>query len=274
MNCLLESFASLWIGFIHTVNRKALESDLVAVAKEQLRETIATMQDQIHKHNVELVDITNTVREQRPSLSKERLKTLLLKSKRARTAMSTIHNKLTLMESQLDTLENNDVNKTILTTLQTSAKAMKKMGLANDLRKTDEVISELEQSMEHAHDINSTVSTSISQFDSGIDDDSLEMELDILLGIEPTPPATVLLSQQLPGGGAKHEHVSVAPPSVTNSTVASDNKDDTNDNNNPNGSMELADGGGEAAAKTKRKIASIPEQREEEEEEQEAVQAT
>lgn len=186
MNCLLEAVASVWIRTLHTLNSKSLENDLTTSAQQQLRDALSFMQRQLARHDAELSDITALVKRERYSMPRERLKGLLLKSKRVRASQEQVLSKMALMESQLDAMENNEMNKTILYTLQTSAKAMKKMGLDKDLRKTDDVINELEENMQHAHDINHTVSNSMNQFDT-TDDEALERELDILLGIHAEP---------------------------------------------------------------------------------------
>jgi len=215
MNCVKEALASVWIQIFHAVNRKALEADLVTVAKEQLRDAITAMHEQIEKHDRELSSISTTVRNNRATLGKDRLNTLLLKSRRTRASIATIHGKLTLMEGQLDAMESNEVNKTILSTLQTSVKAMKKMGLSNDLRKTDDVISEMERNMECAHDINSTVNSSIVQFDSSADDDTLEEELNMLLGI--TDNSEAVAGGRGATGRSTTGGVMVGTPETTNS---------------------------------------------------------
>lgn len=235
MNCLLESVAMVWINIVHTVNRKALEADLVTVAKEQLKDTISAMHEQIEKQDRELSGISTLVRRDRNILGKERLQALLLKSRRTRSNIATIHSKMTMLEGHLDAMECNEVNKTVLSTLQTSAKAMKKMGLGNDLRKTDDVINELERNLEHAHDINSTVSSSIVQMDSSVDDDTLEEELNLLLGIEEEPPKPLF---PCPAKITQYDAQTAAmlPPSVTNKQANEDIKpgnvstsDDKND---------------------------------------------
>jgi hypothetical protein len=103
-----------------------------------------------------------------------------------------LENKKALMEGQLDALENSEFNKTVLSTLQTSAMAMKKMGLHSDLSKTDQIISDLEEGINAAHDINSTVSTSLGQFDLNVDDSLLDEELNMILGLDNEVPPIIL----------------------------------------------------------------------------------
>ena len=64
---------------------------------------------------------------------------------------------------------------------------MKKIGMAKDLQNTDNVISELEEGLQHVHDINSTIGTTVNQFDFAADDDALDEELNEILGLNPAP---------------------------------------------------------------------------------------
>jgi hypothetical protein len=192
MNCLLEVIAATWLNILDTFDNRRLQGDLVTVAKEQLREAINSMNTQMKKNENELSDISTQIKNKRDSIPKETLKKMLQRSRRIRICLRSDSNKVLLMEGQLETMENNEVNKTVLASLQSSAKAMQHMGLNKDLQRTDEVISELEAGMNFVHDINSTVGTSLSQMDIGPDEDSLEAELNLILGIETPNKATEL----------------------------------------------------------------------------------
>lgn len=115
-----------------------------------------------------------------------------------------LNDKGMLMESQLNTLESNEFTKTVLCTLQTSAKAMQRMGLNKDLLKTDQVISELEEGMTYAHDVNNALGTNLS-VDYTLDDSALDYELNAILGIEtirPEDTATAAVVSTVPEANA------------------------------------------------------------------------
>ena len=184
MSCLLELMATVWLNLIEIFDKKRLQGDLVCLAKDQLREAIASMNTQVKKNEQELLDLSEQIKMKRKTLPKDTLKKMLIRTHRVRTCLRVDNNKLILMEGQLETMENNEVNKSVLTSLQTSAKAMHHMGLNKDLQRTDEVISELEAGMNFVHDINSTMHSTVGQMDFGLDDDSLEAELNLILGVE------------------------------------------------------------------------------------------
>jgi hypothetical protein len=193
----MELLAAIWVGVIETLDRKRVYGDLVSIAKEQLKDGIKSMTAQITKSENELSELSTQIKTNRDKLSKDALKKLLVRSRRVRTCLRSDNNKLMLMEGQLETMENNEVNKTVLASLQSSAKAMQHMGLSKDLQRTDEVISELEAGMGYVQDINSTVGTTVGQLDFGLDDDSLESELNLILGIEQPQNVLTHLSQRV-----------------------------------------------------------------------------
>ena len=180
----MELLAAIWVGVIETLDRKRVYGDLVSIAKEQLKDGITSMTAQITRSENELTELSTQIKTNRDKISKDALKKLLVRSRRVRTCLRSDNNKLMLMEGQLETMENNEVNKTVLASLQSSAKAMQHMGLSKDLQRTDEVISELEAGMSYVQDINCTVGTTVGQLDFGLDDASLESELNLILGIE------------------------------------------------------------------------------------------
>lgn len=186
MDCFLESIAGMWIRMLRNFGVRTTSSDVIAEAKEQLRETIGVVNKQIQDMNSEISTITCSLRHRRSAMPKTELRKQVLQARKRRCEVDALQNKVMLMESQLDALENNEVNKTVLRTLQSSALALKDMGLQNDLLKADSVISELEEGMNQVHDINSTVSTGVVQLDLALTDDDLEAELDLLFDREVT----------------------------------------------------------------------------------------
>lgn len=192
MDCFRESVASMWMGALRLGGvRLEGTGDTIAEAKDQLRGTIEIVSKQIYQLEGELRNVTADIRQRRKALSRPELKRLLLGTKKRRAEVSSLQSKQTLMEAQLDALEGNEVNKTVLGTLQQSAAALREMGLQNDLMKVDTVISELEEGMNHANDVQSTLSTGMVQLDISITDEELDAELAELLGevtTEPSPP--------------------------------------------------------------------------------------
>eukprot|EP00961_Rhodomonas_salina_P300038 3939424-Rhodomonas_salina.1 len=111
------------------------------------------------------------------------LRKLLLHSRRLKAQQKSLEDKTRVMEGQLTALENNEFNKVVLSTLQTSAKALQKMGLSKDLQSTDQVISDLEEGMQYSADMGSALAGNLGG-EATLDDAELDAELNEILGLE------------------------------------------------------------------------------------------
>jgi hypothetical protein len=225
MDCVRESLASIWIGTLRLGGvRLQGTGDSIAEAKDQLRATIDIVSKQILQLEDEVRGTAVDIRTRRATLSRPELRRILMGSKKKRGEVSSLQSKQALMEAQLDALEGNEVNKTVLSTLQSSAQALREMGLQNDLMKVDTVISELEEGMNHAHDVQSTLSTGMVQMDITMTDDELDTELAELLGEPvPTPPIPVVANAM--GDGS----VSLLLPDVPEASVLLESGHDGDD---------------------------------------------
>lgn len=186
MNCLFEAVAGLWVASLHALRPHALEGDLVAAAREQLQQALARVAEQQELYARQLAQTAGEVRTRRAALSKADLRRLLLRSRRLRLEQRSLENKARVMDGQLTALENNEFNKVVLSTLQTSSKAMQKMGLHKDLQHTDQVISELEEGLQVSGELADALAGGGSD---GVDDDELAAELDALLADGEPPTA-------------------------------------------------------------------------------------
>jgi hypothetical protein len=255
MNCLYEATAAIWLGVYGLVNQRQIKADIIVKAKEGLRASAAKMSQQILSLDETLANIRKEIQAGKEYMPVERKRKLLLKSRHTRNAHKAHQNKLALIETQLEALETNEMNKDVLASLQTSAEAMRQMGLAADLKRTDEVISELEEGMNQVHDINSTVSTTLGQFDAGFDDDALEDELNIILGISAPKEAalahaaanpSVVISVSKPAspgvlfkGDEGLPSVDIAIPVLVNSVGTGSGRGDDNDAGDGTSAAEL-----------------------------------
>lgn len=187
MNCLFETIAAAWVGFLRFSNPRALEDDLETSAREDLQTALGKASTQLGVYSQQLTEVAKQVRERRSTLPKPELKKLLLRSRRIKAEQQSLENKIRLMESQLNALENNEFNKVVISTLQTSSKAMQRMGLNKDLMNTDQVISELEEGMQFSSDVSQALSGGIGG-DNLVDDADLDAELGEILGEETLEP--------------------------------------------------------------------------------------
>jgi len=182
MNCLVEAVASVWISVLRMSGMKTLDGSTIGDAKEQLASTLALVSAQINTLESEVFAALSDIRTRKGVLSKSQLRQMIIHTKLKKGEIKSLQDKSLIMNRQLDSLESNEVNKAVLQTMQTSASALKNMGLQHDLVHADTVISEMEEGMNQINDMNSTMATGISQLDLNISDEDLEEELNILLG--------------------------------------------------------------------------------------------
>jgi hypothetical protein len=131
---------------------------------------------------------------------------LLKKSIALKKARDGFLGRVGTVELQIEALENSDFNRNMLKTMQSTADTMRKMGLEKGLSQADSVISELEENMQLAGDMNHALTTTISE--SYLNDDEMDAELDLIM----------LANETIPGAGTG-AHVLVLPPLVSSNTM-------------------------------------------------------
>jgi hypothetical protein len=99
-----------------------------------------------------------------------------------------ITNKMATVELQISALESSDFNQNMLTTMQKSADTMRKMGLEKGLQLADTTISELEENIHVAGEMQQALGVSVS--DGHLNDDELDAELDEIMGLHENPHET------------------------------------------------------------------------------------
>lgn len=187
MNCFVEAVASVWVSLVWRVNKNALGDDMVTCAREQLQDALHRVEAQQGAYVKQLLKVTTKVRENATRLGKPELRKLLLSSRRLKMQQRSLDDKARVMEGQLSALDNNEFNKVVLSTLQTSAKALQKMGLNKDLQSTDQVISDLEEGLQYSSDVGQALSANLGS-DATLDDIELDAELNEILGLQHSEP--------------------------------------------------------------------------------------
>jgi len=104
---------------------------------------------------------------------------LLKKSLALKKAREGFIGRVSTVELQIEALENSDFNRNMLKTMQNTADTMRRMGLDRGLSQADKVISELEDNMQLAGEMNESLSSTIT--DAYLNDDEMDAELDALM---------------------------------------------------------------------------------------------
>lgn len=181
MNCLYEALAGVWLGTLRRIGAITVdESEVSCTAQEKLQHSVEQLKQHEAGKTAELATLAIAAREKR-AVPRE-LRPILLKSKNVRKQLADLSSRRQLLESQLETIQNSVLNKTVLMSLQDAAIAMKTMGLNDDVSKADSIIADLEEHMHSAREMGTVVGTSLDA--SVEDDDALQRELAALLGDE------------------------------------------------------------------------------------------
>ena len=153
--------------------------DKLCVLRTQLEDLLNRSTNDLQKNRVTIINARKRGETNRSALIVQLLKrNLVLKNERIG-----ITNKMATVEMQITALESSDFNHNMLTTMQKSADTMRKMGLEKGLQLADRTISELEENIHVAGEMQQALGMTIS--DTHLNDDELDAELDeIMSGVE------------------------------------------------------------------------------------------
>lgn len=173
--------ASCWVSVLGIISPKNIKVDITDNAIEKLEISIKKMQQKENELLSDLEKVRLNAKARRQANDRNSLKTQLVKAKRIQRNLRSCQNQVSVMENHLEVLSHGDFNKQMLETLQTSATAMKEMGVAQDVVNVDKVIAELEDGIQSANDISTTIGLHSNTMDMNIEDDELEHEFSQLM---------------------------------------------------------------------------------------------
>ncbi|KAJ1465490.1 hypothetical protein T484DRAFT_1757374 [Baffinella frigidus] len=202
----------LWVFIARNVTSQKQHG--VAMLVEQLSSLRVELKQQLTKSLTDIIDNKKTVCSLRAKGSGKRdivIVVLIKKSLAMKKARDGLVGRINTIDMQIEALESSDFNRTMLKTMQSTADVMRKMGLDKGLSQADSTISELEENIQMACDMNHALSTTNSDY---LNDDELDAELDELMDtVQPKPTPTPT--------GNKTIHVEL--PAFTPKTVVAGN---------------------------------------------------
>jgi hypothetical protein len=179
--------AYAWVLALSPMVRKGGEHDLaltiekLCVLRSQLEDLLTRSTNDIEKNKLNIINARKRGESARSALIVKLLKrSLVLKQERVGIA-----NKMATVEMQISALESSDFNHNMLATMQKSADTMRKMGLEKGLQLADTTISELEENIHVAGEIQQALGVSVA--DTYLNDDELDAELDEIMGGHENP---------------------------------------------------------------------------------------
>ena len=142
--------------------------------KHSLREIGATEEELKSELDALIARIRQT---QKHTKSMERLKPMLLQSKKIKARLAVLLRKREALDNHMETLENSELNQHVLHSMQRTSNALKAMGLDKSLKDVDKVMLDLEENHSDVSSLQQTLGMSFA------DDESVDwgLELSLLL---------------------------------------------------------------------------------------------
>ena len=173
----LNTAAGFWIRFMQIISGP-LAIDNTRAAKLGLRESLREITSTEEDLKTELDALIARIRAtQKHSKNIERVKPMLVQSRKIKGRLSVLQRKREALENHMDTLENSELNQHVLHSMQRTSNALKAMGLDKSLKDVDKVMLDLEENHSDVSSLQQTLGMSYSE-DEGVD---WGLELNMLL---------------------------------------------------------------------------------------------
>ncbi len=208
MNCLFETVASMWIVTLKTIKRGAPEAD-----DESVQENLEGCRMSLEVREAELAEsckkLGREALRRRQQGDAAGAKAKLMERRRSMKRLEKLRNSLTLVDTQLDALRNTELDKELMQTLVASSTALKKAGVGKGVKEAEAVMSDLDEQMREASDLNQVLSSNL-QDETDFD---LDEEFEMLMS-EESDTALLLPKTTIPVVVNMQEPTPVSVPSV------------------------------------------------------------
>lgn len=180
MTSCVKAIASVWISTLRCTKMLDDRESTMANAIETLNTSIQQLKNQENLLMKEMSDIAHQIK----SRDKATLKPLLIKSKQKRMKLTQLVRKRESFEQHLEVIYNSELDQTLISAVKTTATAMKNLGLDKKLSDVDDIMTDLEETHSDVKDINNILSQKMNFHEDEFDDQDIEEELNILMGID------------------------------------------------------------------------------------------
>jgi hypothetical protein len=190
----LNTAADIWLRSIQFIwgplpidNTRSAKIGL----KESLREIGATEEELKAELDALIARIRAT---QKQSKSLERVKPMLVQSKKIKGRLAVLQRKREALDNHMDTLENSELNQHVLHSMQRTSNALKAMGLDKSLQAVDKVMLDLEENHSDMSSLQQTLGMNFGE------DESVDwgLELSMLLSDDCGAPPVLANAMQAP----------------------------------------------------------------------------
>ena len=214
----LHNMADGWLASMQVVFG-SVHLDTTRAAKIGLKNTldeIAAGECALHLETQEIVRRIRVI-QSTGKTNAERVKPLLVQSRRIRARLAALAKKKNALEQHMETLINSELNQHVLASMQKTSHALKGMGLDKSLESVDRVMLDLEENHNDVRDLQHTLGAS---FDHAEDLD-FDLELCLLLDL-PAPERQAAPSLLRPPVSVNSIDDPTAPPTLAETPPALD----------------------------------------------------
>ena len=198
----LNTAAGFWLRTMHFFSGP-LPLDNTRSAKLGLKDSLREIAMTEEELKAELETIIARIRAaQKQSKSLERVKPMLVQSKKIKARLAVLQRKRDALDNHMETLENSELNQHVLHSMQRTSNALKAMGLDKSLQAVDQVMMDLEENNSDVSSFQQTLGVSYG------DDDNVDwgLELSMLLNDEcAAPPVLANRMQEAQAVAPYHE---------------------------------------------------------------------
>ncbi len=127
--------------------------------------------------------------------------------KRNLTRLEKLRNGLALLDKQLDALRSSEIDKELMNSLRISSQAMKQAGIGVGVEEAETVMNELDDQIREASELTSVLATPLVNKLGGSDEDILDADVDIELGLIAEEDSAMILN----GIGTPSENAQTIP---------------------------------------------------------------
>ena len=176
----LNTAAGMWLGIIQFV-KGSLPIDNTRSAKLGLKDSLREIWATEEELKTELETLIGRIKAtQKQSKSIERIKPMLVQSKKIKGRLAVLQRKREALDNHMETLENSELNQHVLHSMQRTSNALKAMGLDKSLQAVDKVMLDLEENHSDVSSLQQTLGMSYA------DDEDVDwgLELSLLLNDE------------------------------------------------------------------------------------------
>ena len=160
MNCFLETMASIWLDARRRIIHEPIEEEVLS-AQEGLEQCRRSMEGRELEIQSLIIRLTTEALQKKKEKDSSGAKSKLLERRRTFKRLDRLRHGLDLVDSQLDAIRTNELDKEIMLTLKASTNAMRKAGISLGVQEVETVMSELDEQMREITDVTSAISNPI-----------------------------------------------------------------------------------------------------------------